>query len=47
MALFANIVDKGIIPVAKLERILFGLCRMEAWRVRDQVGESSRCKRVL
>lgn len=38
MALFANIVEKQVISSTSLEQILFGLCRYEAWRVRDNVG---------
>eukprot|EP00978_Attheya_sp_CCMP212_P037384 scaffold175723_cov40-Attheya_sp.AAC.2 len=36
----ACLIQKRLISAAKMEKILFGLCRLEAWRVRDQVGES-------
>lgn len=38
MALLADIVEKRVISTKNLERILFGLCRLEARRVCDQVG---------
>ena len=38
MAFLANLVEKRVIASEKLERVLFGLCRLEASRVRDQVG---------
>jgi hypothetical protein len=45
MVLLANIVEKRVIissTHANLQKIVFGLCRLEAWRVRDQVGAVAR-----
>ena len=38
MAQFAHLVEQEILSIKKLQRILFGLVRLEAHRVRDQVG---------
>jgi hypothetical protein len=40
MAAFASLVGERAIGQDKMQRILFGLCRMEALRVREQVGKS-------
>lgn len=39
MVAFASLVGERVISQDKMQRILFGLCRMEALRVREQVGE--------
>lgn len=39
MAALASLAEEHIISVEKMQRILFGLCRMEALRIREQVGE--------
>jgi hypothetical protein len=38
MALLSQIVEKRVISTTNLQKIVFGLCRLHAWRVRDQVG---------
>lgn len=38
MAVLAHLVEQKVVSREKMERILFGLCRLEAWRVREHVG---------
>lgn len=38
MVQIALLVEASIFPSTKIQRLLFGLCRLEAWSVRAQVG---------
>jgi hypothetical protein len=40
MTTLAYIAQQGLISNLKLERIIFALCRLQAWLTRDQVGSS-------
>lgn len=40
MAAFAALVREKVIRKENMERVLFGLCRLEAYRVRDRVGDA-------
>ena len=39
MAALAKLAGERVVNADKLKRLVFGLCRMEALRVREQVGE--------
>uniref|UniRef100_A0A7S4I2S2 Uncharacterized protein n=1 Tax=Odontella aurita TaxID=265563 RepID=A0A7S4I2S2_9STRA len=41
---FASLVASNVLSKSKMERALFALCRLDAWRVRDSVGE---CRTVI
>jgi hypothetical protein len=40
MSMLANLVAEKVITRSQLDKIIFGLCRFNAWEVRDQVGEN-------
>lgn len=40
MVQLARLVEASILPSSKIERLTFGLCRMDAWSVRSQVGDA-------
>jgi hypothetical protein len=40
MTTLASLVDQRLLAKPKVEQILFGLCRLEAWRLRDEAKES-------
>ena len=42
MIQLADIIHRQVIPMAKLEKIVFGLCRLEAWNVRHDISQETK-----
>ncbi len=40
MSMLANLSSQKIVSQGDLEQVIFGLCRLNAWEIRDQVGDN-------